>query len=155
MNKAVMSKAHEEGGDWTSSERLASAFLTLGIGGSAGTAEAGSAGMAEAGNAVTTAGEEEIEMINGPENEPATYKAVLRSARGERVGGSHTPGAARVDWKPYRQTEGNEESIGCKWVYRRKINPNGSTRYMARLVIKGYAQKEGIDYGATDYALVS
>ena len=30
-----MSKAHEEGGDWTSSEHLASAFLTLGIAGAA------------------------------------------------------------------------------------------------------------------------
>jgi len=30
-NKAIMSKAHEEGGDWTSSEHLASAFLLLGI----------------------------------------------------------------------------------------------------------------------------
>jgi len=53
-----------------------------------------------------------------------------------------------------RQTEGNGEPIGCKWVYRRKINPDGSTRYMARLVIKGYAQKEGIDYDET-YAAVS
>ena len=31
-NKAIMSKAHEEGGDMTSSECLASAFLLLGIG---------------------------------------------------------------------------------------------------------------------------
>jgi hypothetical protein len=30
-NKTIMSKAHEEGGDLTSSERLASAFLTLKI----------------------------------------------------------------------------------------------------------------------------
>jgi len=30
-NKAIMSKAHEEGGDFTSSEHLASAFLLLGI----------------------------------------------------------------------------------------------------------------------------
>jgi len=59
-----MSKAHEEGGDWTSSERLESAFLTLGIAGNAGAAEAG---------------EDEIEMINGPENEPATYEAAPRS----------------------------------------------------------------------------
>ena len=22
-----------------------------------------------------------------------------------------------------------EESIGCKWIYKRKINPDGSTRY--------------------------
>ena len=38
-----MHKAHEEGGDLVSSAHLASAFLTLGI--------AGNAGMAEAGNA--------------------------------------------------------------------------------------------------------
>jgi uncharacterized protein HemY len=57
MNKAVMSNAHEEGGDWTSSERLASDFLTLGIAGSARAVEAG---------------EDEIETINGPEDEPAT-----------------------------------------------------------------------------------
>jgi len=66
-----MCKAHEEGGDWTSSERLASAFLTLGI--------TGNAGMAEAGNAEAPAGEDEIKTINGPENEPATYEAALRS----------------------------------------------------------------------------
>ena len=57
-----MSKAHEEGGDLMSSERLASAFLTLGI-------------------AETSEDEADTELINGPENEsePVTYKAALRS----------------------------------------------------------------------------
>jgi len=47
-----------------------------------------------------------------------------------------------------------EEPIGCKWIYKRKVNPDRSTHYKARLVIKGYEQKEGIDYDET-YALVS
>jgi hypothetical protein len=36
-----------------------------------------------------------------------------------------------------------------KWVYQRIINPGGSTRYKAKLVIKGYEQKGGIDYDKT------
>ena len=32
--------------------------------------------------------------------------------------------------------------IGCRWVFRKKDNE----QYKARLVVKGYAQKEVIDY---------
>jgi len=59
-NKAIMSKAHEEGGDFMSSEHLASAFLLLGI------AEA-SEDKAEM--------EPTIEWEN--KSKPLTYKAAL------------------------------------------------------------------------------
>ena len=37
--------------------------------------------------------------------------------------------------------------IGCKWVYRIKLNPDGTVeRYKARLVAKGYTQREGLDF---------
>jgi hypothetical protein len=35
--------------------------------------------------------------------------------------------------------------IGSKWVYKTKHNPDGSTRYKARLVIKGYEQTDFVE----------
>lgn len=41
-------------------------------------------------------------------------------------------------------------AIGCKWVWKRKTNPDGSTaKFKARLVAKGFHQKEGFDFNET------
>ena len=40
--------------------------------------------------------------------------------------------------------------IGCKWVYRVKLNPDGTIeRYKTRLVAKGYTQRERLDFSET------
>jgi hypothetical protein len=37
--------------------------------------------------------------------------------------------------------------VGYKWVFKKKLRPDGTIeKYKARLVVKGYTQKEGEDY---------
>ena len=37
--------------------------------------------------------------------------------------------------------------LGYKWIFKRKLKADGSIdKYKARLVVKGYKQKEGVDY---------
>ena len=44
----------------------------------------------------------------------------------------------------------NRKPIRCKWVVKRKIDPDGKiTCYKARLVAQGFAQVHGEDYDET------
>ncbi|GAB0089493.1 secreted RxLR effector protein 161-like [Sergentomyia squamirostris] len=52
-------------------------------------------------------------------------------------------------WELKHLPEG-KKALPCKWVYKMKTNPDGSVeRYKARLVVKGFNQKQGVDYNDT------
>ncbi|MCO5579984.1 hypothetical protein L7F22_033851 [Adiantum nelumboides] len=44
----------------------------------------------------------------------------------------------------------NTNVVSCKWFLKKKFNPNGTVdKYKARLVARGFSQRQGIDYNET------
>jgi len=44
----------------------------------------------------------------------------------------------------------NYKEIGCKWVFKTNKDSDGNIeRFKAKLVVKGFIQKEGIDFKET------
>ena len=53
-------------------------------------------------------------------------------------------------WTLVQPPGGNRHALGCKWVYTYKTDAEGRiVRYKARLVVKGFGQRHGIDYNET------
>eukprot|EP00253_Pinus_taeda_P027661 PITA_27661 len=82
--------------------------------------------------------------------EPSNYEEASKSNEWRAAMHEKMESIYRNDtWDLVELPEG-KTSIGCKWLYKPKINANGSVeKFKARLVAKGYSQQEGIDFDDT------
>lgn len=85
--------------------------------------------------------------------EPSTYREALESTDKEKWLGAML---SEINSLHENQTwdivplPKNRKALPCKWVFKVKTNPDGSVeRYKARLVVKGFSQKPGVDYDKT------
>ena len=69
----------------------------------------------------------------------STYQKEAVNREIESILSNHT-------WELTDLPPGNKP-LGSKWIFKRKFKPDGTIdKYKARLVVKGYRQKEGLDY---------
>ena len=84
------------------------------------------------------------------ESEPQTFKKVMLSSDSnswkEAVNSEIESILSNHTWELVDLPPGNKP-LGSKWIFRRKIKDAGTIdKYKARLVVKGFRQKEGLDY---------
>ena len=84
------------------------------------------------------------------ENEPQTFKEVVSSSEStylkEAVNSEIESILSNHTWEMANLLPGNRP-LGSKWIFKRKMKPNGTIdKYKARLIVKGYRQKEDLDY---------
>ncbi|KAL0392770.1 UNVERIFIED_CONTAM: Retrovirus-related Pol polyprotein from transposon TNT 1-94 [Sesamum radiatum] len=84
------------------------------------------------------------------ENDPVTFKDAMASSEAkqwkEAVKSEMDCRVFNGTWELVDLPSGCT-TIRCKWIFKKKLKPDGSVdKFKAKLVAKGFKQKEGIDY---------
>ncbi|WAR55150.1 hypothetical protein PtB15_4B770 [Puccinia triticina] len=83
---------------------------------------------------------------------PLNFKAAMRSteaAEWKKAINVELENMKRKHVWIVRRLPTNRHKLGARWVFAKKMNEDGSVRYKARYVAKGYNQKEGTDFAHT------
>ncbi|KAB2604291.1 retrotransposon protein [Pyrus ussuriensis x Pyrus communis] len=96
----------------------------------------------------------EAEHTIGDEDDPLTYNQAISSARSMLWKQAMHEELESMEknnvWSLVPQPPGITKIIGCKWVFKTKRDSQGNLdKHKARLVTKGFTQREGIDYNET------
>lgn len=85
-----------------------------------------------------------------PPSEPSSYSEDVKyPERRKAIEAEFTGLEANKIWCLVKLPPG-KKPISCKWVFKVKQNSDGTVeRYKARLVVRGFTQKEGVDYTET------
>ena len=82
--------------------------------------------------------------------EPSNYKEASQFKEWRAAMDEEMESIFRNDTWDLVELPKNKTPIGCKWLFKPKMNADGSIdKLKARLVAKGYSQKEGIDFDDT------
>ena len=89
-------------------------------------------------------------LTNLVENEPQTFKEAMSSPEAsywkEAINSEIESIMQNHTWELVDLPPGTKP-LGYKWIFKKKMKADGSIdKYKARLVVKGYRQKEGLDY---------
>ena len=82
--------------------------------------------------------------------EPSNYKEASQFKEWRAAMNEEMESILRNDTWDLVELSKNKTPIGCKWLFKPKMNADGSIEKLkARLVAKGYSQQEGIDFDDT------
>ena len=83
------------------------------------------------------------------EGEPESFDEALQvedSIKWEQAMDDEMRSLEKNDTWVLTELPAGKRALLNKWVFRIKTEPDGKRRFKARLVVKGYSQRKGIDY---------